>query len=63
MFKCSITNKSSLPGEKPIIVVTKKRKKTYDNGTSFGWEIVEELRMTPEGHSIWITSNKESVAS
>lgn len=57
MFICDITKKVSVAGEKPTVVVSKKRKKSYDNGTSFGWEIVEEMRLSSEGLRIWREKN------
>lgn len=51
MFKCQVTRKNSMPGEKPKKVVTKTRTREYfkmDSRTGLpvkigeGWEIVEE---------------------
>jgi hypothetical protein len=52
MFKCQVSGRVSKSGEKPFKIVTKTRKKTYENKimrgerehtiTSEGWEIVEE---------------------
>lgn len=46
MYRCDFCNKNSNPGESCNIIVTKRRKKTYNNGNNFtqGWEIVEEKR-------------------
>lgn len=54
MFICAISKECSQAGEKPIIVIDKKRKRTYGDGTTFGWEIVKELKLTPGGHAVWL---------
>jgi len=62
MFRCSITNKLSKPGEKQNKVVIEKRDKVYtdpDTGEviSKGWEIVKEISVTDEGLKIWRERN------
>lgn len=52
MFKCEITGKNSKPGEKPVKIVTKTRKKEYFNEENIkiseGWEILEEKSVLPD---------------
>ena len=53
MFICEKCSGVSEPGEKPIVVVTETRKRTYENFQgkigddcrSFGWEVVKETRV------------------
>lgn len=41
MFTCAFNGHTSQPREKPILIVTEKRIREYENGGK-GWEIVKE---------------------
>ena len=66
MFVCQVTGKLSKPGEKLERIIARRRQRLYlqhqrDEETGVwvevevgrGWEIVRELRATPEGVSEW----------
>lgn len=71
MFKCGITNKFSVPNEKPHRLVVERRSKEYavqrDDGTSYiigrGWEIVKEINVTLDGLKKWISDHPDDVES
>ncbi len=53
MFICDITKQCSVSCQKPIIVIDEKRKRSYNGNSSFGWEIIKELKLSSEGFAIW----------
>jgi len=63
MFKCYVTGKDSVLGEKPEKVVVEKRERTYmsdeepDKVVSKGFEVVKEVLMTKEGYNLWLAKN------
>jgi hypothetical protein len=51
MFKCGLTGKKSITGEKPVRVVTHIRERIYENDSGFvsrGWEIAKEVLAKPD---------------
>jgi hypothetical protein len=71
MFKCQLTNRQSLPGQKPVRLVVLRRKKDYDKtiydletrqvsmikGASHGWEVVRELVVCESAANEWCESH------
>jgi hypothetical protein len=57
MFKCDVTGKMSLPGEKCNKIVAEVRERVYlddeGNVVGRGYEIVKELKATDEGVAMW----------
>lgn len=48
MFRCEFNKEISIPGERPVTLVTEKRLKKYVNeqgAESEGWEIITEIKV------------------
>lgn len=73
MFRCQLSGRQSLAGQKPVKLVTHRRKRSYDKvvydletrttsrlkDTSSGWEIARELTVCESAEKEWTEAHPD----
>jgi hypothetical protein len=71
MFKCQLSGRQSLAGQKPMSLVVARKRRSYDSkvydletrtvsiikDASIGWEIVKELTVCESAYNEWVVAH------
>jgi len=71
MFRCQLSGRQSMPGAKPVRIITHRRRRSYDKtvynledrtvstivGASTGWEIVREAMVSQSAADEWFAAH------
>ena len=73
MFRCQLSGRQSMPGQKPISLVVSRRHRTYDKtvynledrtvetikNASRGWEVVKEIVVCDSAAKEWVDAHPD----